>query len=166
MAMSKGQTVAGYLRTLPPERRAVVSKVRSVVRRHLPNGYSESMGFGMICYGIPLSKYPKTYNGQPLCYAGLAAQKNYYALHLMGVYANPKAARKLVEGFKKQGKKLDMGKSCIRFKSVDDLALDVIAESIASTPPAKLIAYVEASRPARTRSGPVARDLRARSALQ
>jgi hypothetical protein len=147
MASSKAQTVAAYLKELPADRRAVIAKVRQVVRRHLPKGYSENMGFGMICYGIPLSKYPKTYNGQPLCYAGLAVHKHHNALYLMGAYADPTQGRKLKEGFAKQGKKLDMGKSCIRFKTLDDLPLDVIGASIASTPPAKMIEYVEANRP-------------------
>lgn len=147
MAVSKAPTVAAYLKSLPPERRRVVSKVRNAVRKALPKGYRESMGFGMITYGIPLKTYPDTYNGQPLCYAGLAAQKNHYALYLMGAYADPKNGKKLETEFRKRGKKLDMGKSCLRFKTLDDLPLDVIGEMIASTPPDRMIAYVEQSRP-------------------
>lgn len=147
LAASKAATVAEYLKSLPTERRRVVSAVRSVVRKNLPKGYREAMGFGMITYGIPLKSYPHTYNGQPLCYAALAAQKNYYALYLMGAYADPSSGRKLAAGFRQRGKKLDMGKSCLRFKSLDDLPLDVIADTIASTPPEKMIAYVEKSRP-------------------
>jgi hypothetical protein len=143
MAVSKATTVSAYLKELPPERRAVVSAVRDVVRKNLPSGYAESMGFGMICYSVPLKQYPKTYNGQPLCYAGLAAQKNHYALYLMGAYANPKVGKALPAEFKKRGKKLDMGKSCLRFKKLDDLPLDVIGDVIASTPVDQMVAFAE-----------------------
>lgn len=142
MASSRAATVSAYLKELPPERRAVISAVRDVVRKHLPAGYEESMGFGMICYGVPLKKFPKTYNGQPLCYAGLAAQKHHYALYLMGAYANPKVGKGLAGEFKKRGKTLDMGRSCIRFKKLDDLPLDVIGDAIASTSVDQMIAYV------------------------
>jgi hypothetical protein len=147
MAVSKASTVAAYLKSLPPAQRRVVATVRNVVRKHLPKGYREAMGFGMITYGIPLKTYPNTYNGQPLCYAGLAAQKRHYALYLMGAYADPENGKKLAAGFKARGKKLDMGKSCLRFTSLDDLPLDVIGETIASTPPEQMIAYFEKSRP-------------------
>lgn len=146
MAASKAATVAAYLKSLPPERRRVISKVRQVVLENLPKGYRESMAYGYITYGVPLSKYSKTYNGQPLCYAGLAAQKNHYALHLMGAYVDPEKGRRLEAEFQKRGKKLDMGKSCLRFKTLDDLPLDVIGDMIASTPPEQMIAYVERSR--------------------
>ena len=124
----------------------MVSAVRDVVLRHLPEGYRESMSFGMIGYGIPLERYPTTYNKQPLAYAGLAAQKNYYALYLLGVYQGSEQERRLREAFAAAGKKLDMGKSCIRFKKLDDLPLDAIGQAIASTPPEAHIAQYEASR--------------------
>ena len=84
MVSSKAQTVPEYLAELPAERRAVIAAVRKVVRKHLPKGYVEAMNWGMICYEIPLKRYPITYNKQPLSYAALAAQKNNYALYLMG----------------------------------------------------------------------------------
>jgi hypothetical protein len=87
MASSKAATVDAYLAELPEDRRAVVSAVRDVVLRSLPAGYEESMAFGMIGYGVPLARYPDTYNGQPLSYAAIAAQKSYYALYLMGAYS-------------------------------------------------------------------------------
>ena len=146
MATSKASTVEQYLEELPPERRAVVSKVRDLVRRNLPKGYDETMAFGMIGYGIPLSRYPRTYNGQPLGYVALAAQKNYYALYLMGPYMNGEQGKELAEAFEHAGKKMDMGKSCLRFKSLDDLPLDAIGRVIASTPPEDLIAHYEAVR--------------------
>jgi len=144
MVSAAATTVAAYLKSLPKERSAVVSAVRSVIRKHLPKGYVESMNWGMICYEIPLKRYPETYNGQPLALAALAAQKNNYALYLMCVYQDAALLRKLKESFRKAGKKLDMGKSCIRFKSLDGLPLDVIGEFIARVPPDDFIARYEA----------------------
>jgi|SRR5882672_8624171 len=143
MVQSAAKTVTGYLAELPGERRAVISKVRATIRRNLPKGYKEAMGWGVITYGIPLSRYPDTYNGQLLCYAGLAAQKNFYAIYLMGVYGDSKREAILRQGFKAIGKKADMGKSCIRFKKVEDLPLDVIGELIAGIPADQFIARYE-----------------------
>jgi hypothetical protein len=146
MASGKATTVHTYLKSLPAERRKVVAAVRDVVLSNLPKGYRESVNWGHITYEVPLERYPDSYNGQPLCYAGLAAQKNHYALYLMGAYANPKVGHTLASEFKKRGKKLDMGKSCLRFKALDDLPLDVIARVIASTPVDEMISYAEKSR--------------------
>jgi hypothetical protein len=146
MASSKATTVAAYLKSLPADRRKVVSAVRDVVVKNLPEGYRESVNWGHIAYEIPLETLPNTYNGQPLLYVGLAAQKNHYALYLMGAYADPKKGKQLESEFKKRGKKLDMGKSCLRFKSLDDLPLDVIGDVIASTPVDEMIGYFEKSR--------------------
>ena len=146
MVKSAASTVAEYLDSLPADRRNVVAAVREVVLRHLPQGYRETMNWGMISYEISLEVYPSTYNGQPLSYAGLAAQKNHYALYLMAVYGDPAREARLREGFAQAGKKLDMGKSCVRFRRLEDLPLDVIGEVIASTPPDELIATYERSR--------------------
>jgi hypothetical protein len=146
MATSPVTTVKQYLDALPEERRTVVKQVRSVIKRHLPKGYREAIGWGMIVYAIPLSRYPKTYNGLPLCYAALAAQKNYFALYLMSAYGDRKQAATLKEAFRKAGKKLDMGKSCVRFRKLDDLPLDAIGAFIARTPPEAYIKVYEASR--------------------
>ena len=146
MVTSRATTIAGYLAELPAERRKTISAVRAVVRKHLPKGYKESVGYGMICYSVPLSTYPDTYNGQPLCYAALAAQKNYCALYLMNVYGDSSTARAFREGFKKAGKKLDMGKCCVRFKTADDLPLDVIGKTIASTPMKQFIGQYERAK--------------------
>lgn len=139
-------TVQMYLDELPEDRRAVVEAVRAMVRHNLPRGYEETMRWGMISYEIPLSRYPETYNGQPLAYLALAAQKNNYALYLNCVYQDPEQEAHLREGFRKAGKKLDLGKSCLRFKKLDDLPLSVIAELVASTPPEDFIARYEAAR--------------------
>lgn len=146
MASSKAKTVAAYLKELPAERRKVVSNVRDMVRKHLPNGYQELMGYGMIMYSIPLARFPNTYNGYPLCYVALAAQKNYYALYLMGVYGGAEAAKAFRDAYRESGKKLDMGKSCVRFRTIDDLPLDLIGKTIASVSVEKYIAHYEKSR--------------------
>src|SRR5918998_6950584 len=114
MAQSAAATVAEYLAELPPARRAVVAAVRDVVRGALPDGYVETMNWGMISYEIPLSRYPTTYNGRPLSYAALAAQKSHYALYLMGACADPAHAAALESAFAAAGKRMDMGKSCLR----------------------------------------------------
>jgi uncharacterized protein YdhG (YjbR/CyaY superfamily) len=146
MPRNKATTVKEYLDRLPEDTREVLTRVRQVVNRHLPKGYKETMAFGMIGWGVPLSRLPNTYNGLPLCYAGLAAQKNYNSLYLLAAYGDPKQKAKLVEGFKKAGKKLDMGKSCIHFRTADDLPLDLIAEVVASVPAEKYIKIYEDSR--------------------
>lgn len=146
MFQGKAKTVAEYLDALPPKRRAVVSTVRSLVKKHLPEGYEEGMGWGIITYTVPLETLPDTYNGQPLGYAAIAAQKNYYTLYLMAPYGDPKQKKWLADEFRKRGKKLDMGKSCLHFKSLDDLPLDVVGEVIASTPLEKYVEIYNASR--------------------
>jgi uncharacterized protein YdhG (YjbR/CyaY superfamily) len=152
MFQGKAKTVSEYLKALPPERRAVVSKVRGVVKKHLPKGYEESMNWGAITYAVPLKTFPETYNGQPLCYAALAAQKNHFSLYLMNIYGDASRAKWLEAEFKKRGLKLDKGKGCVRFKSLDDLPLDAIGELIASVPLAQYVENYQAAR-ARTAKG-------------
>jgi len=146
MPRSQTTTVAAYLASLPPDRRAELAKVRGVIRKHLPRGYRETVNWGMISYEIPLSRVPKTYNGQPLCYAMLGAHQEYSTLYLMSVYMNAELNRRLRDGFRQAGKKLDMGKSCIRFRKAEDLALDAIGQVIASMPMEKWIALAEAAQ--------------------
>jgi hypothetical protein len=144
MASSKATTVKEYLDELPAERRKAISAVRKTIRKHLPEGFKEGMQYGMIGYFIPLKRYPTTYNGQPLGIAALASQKNYMALYLMAVYGDPKLEKWFKSAFAKAGKKLDMGKSCVRFKSLDDLPLDVIGEVVSSVSVDDFIARYEA----------------------
>jgi uncharacterized protein YdhG (YjbR/CyaY superfamily) len=146
VASSKAATVAQYLAELPPERRAEIETVRDAVNAALPAGYREGVGYGMIGWVIPLEDYPNTYNGQPAVYAGLAAQKNYNSLYLNCVYASPERTARLKAEFAKAGKKLDMGKSCIRFRRAEDLPLDAIAAEIASAAPADYIRMCEEAR--------------------
>lgn len=144
MVRSAASTVDEYLAELPEDRRAAISAVRDVVCRHLPDGYRETMSWGMISYEVPLERCPDTYNGRPLVFAALAAQKGYNALYLTCVYGDAERERRLREAFAAAGKKLDMGKSCIRFKSPQDLPLEDIGALIADTPPDALIARHEA----------------------
>jgi hypothetical protein len=146
MAKSEATTVAQYLAELPPERRAIIKAVRAVIRKNLPKGYAETMNWGVICYEVPLKRYPNTYNKKPLAYAALAAQKNYYALYLTCIFSCPASEQKLRAEFAAVGKKLDVGKSCVRFKAIDDLPLDAIGRIIAETPVDALIEHYEASR--------------------
>jgi uncharacterized protein YdhG (YjbR/CyaY superfamily) len=146
MVSSKAATPEAYLAELPPERRELVSRVRDLVNANLPAGYVERMSWGMIGWELPLERYPDTYNKQPLVYAGLAAQKNNTALYLNCVYASEERTRRLKEGYAAAGKKLDMGKSCIRFKKAEELAEGVLAEAIRSVPVEDFIAEYERSR--------------------
>jgi hypothetical protein len=146
MQNKTAKTPDDYLQDLPADRREAIAKVRTVVRKHLPKGYSEFVSWGMLNYGVPLSRFPNTLNGQPLCYAALAAQKNYCSLYLMSVYGDRKQEARLRDGFAAAGKKLDMGKSCVRFQSPEDLPLDVVGDLIASVPVEKWIEIYENSR--------------------
>jgi hypothetical protein len=139
-------TVPQYLASLPEDRQAELERVRRVVRERLPEGYVEGTGYGMICYTVPLGVYPDTYNKQPLMYVALASQKNYLSLYLMPAYADGEQEQRLRDAFAAKGKKLDMGKSCIRFKRADDLDLDVIGDIVASTPMTRWIEIAKSVR--------------------
>jgi Domain of unknown function (DU1801) len=142
---SDAVTVDAYLAELPEERRQAISAVRRVILDHLPDGFVEIMQYGMISYVVPLERYPDTYNGQALAVAALASQKRYMAIYLMGVYGEAGTQDWLRERWAATGKKLDMGKSCLRFQRLDDLALDVIGEVIARTPVEEFLADYERS---------------------
>lgn len=148
MASSRAVTVEQYLAQLPADRRAVLAAVRSVVTRAMPAGYTEEMSYGMIGYNVPLDRYPSTYNGQPLSYAALAAQKNHFALYLTCAYQDDQESGWLRGEFARAGKRMDMGKSCLRFKSLDDLPLDVIGAFVTRTPVDAFIAQYEKARAA------------------
>ena len=145
---SDATLVEEYLDELPDDRRTAISAIRDVVNENLPDGYEEAMSFGMIGWGIPLADYPDTYNGQPLGVAALASQKNHMALYLMGIYADEGLEDWFREQYAERGLKLDMGRSCVRFKRLDQVPLDVVGEVIRRVPPATYIAQYEASRAA------------------
>ena len=141
---SKATTVRAYLASLPPDRRAAIASVRDVILRNLDADYEEGMAYGMISYYVPHRVFPPGYHANPstgLPFAALASQKNYMSLYLMGLYCGcieGASDTALVRWFKsawaKSGKKLNMGKACIRFKKLDDLALDVLGEAIKRVP--------------------------------
>ena len=161
------RTVDQYLRSLSVEQQDVLATIRDLILRNLPKGYQESMTWGVPTYEVPLERYPNTYNGKPLGYAALAAKKNYYTIHLVSVYANPRLREWLESAFERRGKKLDMGKGCLRFKRLDDLPLDVIAEVISKTTADEYIARIEAGRERASRPSarkPVRREKTARKA--
>ena len=143
---SDALTVDEYLAELPPERRDAIAAVRRTALDSLPDGYCETMDFGMISYVIPLEDYPKTYNKHPLMLAAIASQKRYMAVYLNNIYSSADTERWFLDAYRASGKKLDMGKSCIRFKTLDDLPLDIIGQAIARTPAHEFIALYEASR--------------------
>ena len=143
---SHTMTVAAFLATLTDERRREFRRVRAVIRQHLPSGYEEVVTKGMLVYQVPFKRYSDTYNGCPLWYVAIAPQKAYLSLHLMPVYGNAAQAQRLKEGFRAAGKKLDMGKACIRFKAADDLALETIGQIVASIPMDRWIQMAQAMR--------------------
>lgn len=152
---SKAPTVHAYLRSLPEDRRAAISTVRDVILNNLDASYEEGMQYGVIGYYVPHLVYPKGYHcdpRQPLPFAALASQKNYMSLYLMSVYCgcvdcspSNEHTRWFRDAWAKTGKKLDMGKACIRFKKVDDLPLDLIGEAIRRVPASMYIEVCEAS---------------------
>ena len=146
MARSTVHTVDQYLGRLSPEQQEVVATIRDLILRNLPTGFQESMTWGVPTYEVPLERYPDTYNGKPLGYAALAAKKNYYTVHLMNVYSDPQLATWLANEFARRGKKLHIGKACVRFKRLDDLPLDVMGEIISKTTVDDYIARIEAGR--------------------
>jgi uncharacterized protein YdhG (YjbR/CyaY superfamily) len=129
---SEARTVQEYLEEMPPERREAIEEVREVILKNLPNGYEEDMNWGMITYQVPLEVHPDTYNKQPLMYAALANQKNHMAVYLTGIYMDENLNQDFEQKYKATGKRYDVGKSCVRFRKLDDLPLELIGQSIKS----------------------------------
>ena len=146
MARSEAATVDEYLAELPDERAEVVQAVRDVVLAHLPAGYVETMNWGMISYELPRARYPDTANGQPLGVAALAAQARHYSLYLYGCYGDDEVLARFQADCAASGRRLDMGKSCVRFPSLDALDLDAVGRALAATPPERLIELDELAR--------------------
>lgn len=147
-------TVSEYLAAQPADRRAALNEVRRAINRALPAGYQEGIQWGMISWFVPLSKYPAGYGGdpkQPLPLISLASQKSYLALHLICLYGKPELREWFQAQYQKSGKKLDMGKGCLRFKSVPDLALDVVAAALSRLPIEEYTAGYQAVRDAMKR---------------
>ena len=143
---SQAKTVAEYLRELPEDRRRAIQAVRKTILASLDGDYEEGMQYGMIGYYVPHSVYPPGYHcdpRQPLPFACLASQKNYMSLYLGCMYSDSEMSEGFRAAWAKTGKKLDMGKSCIRFKKIEDLPLEVIADAIKKMPVKKFIELYE-----------------------
>ena len=147
---SEATTAEQYLAELPDDRRKAIEAVRAVILENLPDGYEEAMNWGMITYQIPLDTYPDTYNRQPLMFAALASQKNHMAVYLTGIYVSDEARDEFEKAYRATGKRFDVGKSCVRFRKLDDLPLDLIGQTIAAVPVERLISRVEEVGSART----------------
>ncbi len=151
MSMNDLRTPDEYIRSLADDRRVAISAVRDVIRTNLPEGFVEGMQHGMIGWYVPLERFGDTYNGQPLGLAELASQKHYMSLYLNSVYGDPTTETWFHERWAESGKKLDMGKSCVRFRRLEDLPLDVIAETIARSDLERFLAhYADARGSSRT----------------
>ena len=130
---SEAKSVSEYINSLPEERKQAIQKVRKVILDNLPNGIEENMNWGMISYEIPLSIHPDTYNKQPLMFAALASQKNHMAVYLSGIYSYDKLREQFIDDYKKTGKRMDMGKSCVRFRKVEELPLELVGKAISAS---------------------------------
>lgn len=138
--------IKDLLASLPEAQRGEIAKVRAVIRKNLPAGYEEVVDGKLLVYQVPFKAYSDTYNGRPLWFVALASNKAYISLHMVPAYADKKLAKRLADGFKAAGKKLEMGKGCIRFKKADDLDLDTIGEIVAAVPRDRWIAWAESRR--------------------
>ena len=123
-----------------------MGQVRDTINAHLPEGYVEQVDWGMISWVVPLEDYPDTYNGKPLAYAALASQKNHVSVYLLGLYTDGPEASWFREQYAERGLRLDMGKSCVRFKTLDEVPLDVLGGAIERIPVGEFLARYEASR--------------------
>lgn len=148
---SKAATVEEYLNELSPDRREAIEAVRNEVLKNLPAGYEEGMTYGMIGYYVPHSIYPAGYHcdpKQPLPFVNIASQKNHMAVYMFCAYTDPETKAEFIRAYEATGKKMDMGGSCVRFKKLSDLPLELIGETIAKVPVEQMIANYEKTVPA------------------
>lgn len=155
---SGASTVEDYLNELPEERRQAIDALRKVILENLPNGYEEVMNWGMITYQVPLETYSDTYNKKPLMYAALASQKNHMAVYLTAIYMDEEASREFETAYKSTGKRYDVGKSCVRFRKLEDLPLELIGNSIASLEVSEFTNRVQEAKPGSRRREPRTTD--------
>lgn len=144
-------TVAEYLAALPADRRQAIQAVRTVILDNLPQGYEEGIQYGMIAWYVPHSVYPPGYHcdpSQPVPFVSLASHKNHMAIYLMPLYAEPEALQWFRSAWTGAGHRLDMGKSCVRFRRIEDVPLDVVGQAIARFPVRKYLALYESTRTA------------------
>lgn len=139
----ESDTVAGYLDALDPGRRAIVDAALGLVRARIPDGYHETFQHGMISWVIPLERYAYTYNGEPLAVVSLASQKRHVALYLHGVHMDPAAGEALARAYADAETRLDMGRSCLRFRSWSEVLPDAVGAAVEAAPPGRFIALYE-----------------------
>jgi Domain of unknown function (DU1801) len=146
---SKATTIDAYLAELPEDRQKAITELRKVIKKNMPKGFKECMSYGMIGYVVPHSKYPAGYHCTPelpLPFMNIASQKNFIAVYHMGVYANPKLLKWFTdEHAKASPKKLDMGKSCMRYKKPEDIPYKLIGELASKITPDEWIALYESA---------------------
>lgn len=139
--------VDAYYASVPEDRKPAMNKLRGIFKKHLPKGFEEGLGYGMPTFSVPLKMYPKGYHvkpGTPLGMISIASQKNFIALHHLGIYFNGELTKWFTEEYPKHSKtKLDMGKGCIRFKKPDAIPFDLIAELAKKISPQDFIAAYE-----------------------
>ena len=144
---SKAETPLDYIESLPEERKPIIKALRKTIFENLPEGFHEQMSYGMIGYVVPHTLYPSGYHCDPklpLPFITLASQKNFIALYHMGIYADPELLAWFQSEFPKHSKaKLDMGKSCIRFKKIEDIPLSLIGELVGKMSPSDWIKRYE-----------------------
>jgi uncharacterized protein YdhG (YjbR/CyaY superfamily) len=144
---SKATTVEAYIAELPEDRQKAITELRKVIKKNLPKGFQEHMNYGMMGWAVPHSKYPAGYHCKPedpLPFLALASQKNFIAVYHMGIYADPKLLKWFTDAHAKASpKKLDMGKSCIRYKKTEDIPFKLIGELVAKITPDEWIATYE-----------------------
>ena len=150
--MTKGSalTVSQWLASVPADRKDAINAVRDAVNENLPHGYEETVDWGMLAWVVPLATLPNTHNGRPLMLAALGAHTRRMTIYLMNVYSDPRIRKDFETGYKKTGKKLDMGGSCVHFKTLDDLPLDVVGNTIARVPLDEFVERYQHSRTKRT----------------
>ena len=146
---SEASTVGEYLAEIPQQRREELETVRQVILENLPEGYEEVMNWGMITYQVPLETFRDTYNKKPLMYAALAAQKHHMAVYLTAIYMDDEARREFEQAYRASGKRYDVGKSCVRFRRLADLPLELIGKSVALMPVSEFVRRVNEIRAAR-----------------
>jgi hypothetical protein len=144
-------TVDQWLASVPAERRDAINAVRDAVNEHLPPGYEETVDWGMLAWVVPLATFPNTHNGRPLMLAALGAHTKVMTVYLMPVYSDPEVRTEFEIAYKRTGKKLDMGGCCVHFKTLDDLPLDVVGNTIARV---AVDQYVERYESSRTKNKP------------
>lgn len=140
-------TVKEWLASVPAERKEAVDTVRTVINKNLPKGYEETVDWGMLAWVVPLSRFPNTHNDHPLMLAALGAHRKLMTVYLMTVYADTKFRKEFQDAYKKSGKKLNMGGSCVHFKTLDDLPLDVLADTVSRVTVDDYVRIYEDSRP-------------------